>query len=95
MPLAHLPKIGYGFFHDPMPFAFPAPPPRLGIEHENAGIANFVASSLVTFAVRERLSHVLEPPTNGLRRHFPFDRESFARTQTASSAITNAPVATR
>jgi peptidoglycan/LPS O-acetylase OafA/YrhL len=74
-PIAYLGKISYGIyiFHYLVPIAFAAIATRLGIAYQDAGIVNFVASSLVTFAIAALSWHLFEARINGLKRHFPYE----------------------
>jgi peptidoglycan/LPS O-acetylase OafA/YrhL len=75
-PIVYLGRISYGIyiFHNLVPVAFGAAASRLGIDYEDAGILNFVASSLATFALAALSWHLFERPLNRLKRHFPYDR---------------------
>jgi peptidoglycan/LPS O-acetylase OafA/YrhL len=76
-PIAYLGKISYGIyiFHYLVPIAFGAIAKQLGISYHDIGFVNFVASSLVTFAVAALSWHLLESPINGLKRHFRYDND--------------------
>jgi peptidoglycan/LPS O-acetylase OafA/YrhL len=76
-PIAYLGKISYGIyiFHYLVPIAFGAIAKQLGISYHDIGFVNFVASSLVTFAVAALSWHLLESPINGLKRHFRYDSD--------------------
>jgi len=75
-PIAYLGKISYGIyiFHNLVPVAFAAIATSLGIHYEDAGVINFVASSLVTFAVAALSWHLFERPINGLKRYFQYEK---------------------
>jgi peptidoglycan/LPS O-acetylase OafA/YrhL len=75
-PIVYLGKISYGIYiyHFLVPLAFAAAATRLGIGYEDSGVGNFIATSLVTFAVAAVSWHVFEAPINGLKRYFRYER---------------------
>jgi peptidoglycan/LPS O-acetylase OafA/YrhL len=74
-PIVYLGKISYGIyiFHYLVPLTFAAAATRLGIEYVNSGFVNFIAASLVTFAIAAISWHSFERPINGLKRHFGYE----------------------
>ena len=74
-PVVYLGKISYGIyiFHYLVPLGFDAAATHFGVEYENSGFFNFIATSLVTFGVAALSWHTLERPINGLKRHFRYE----------------------
>jgi peptidoglycan/LPS O-acetylase OafA/YrhL len=94
-PIAYLGKISYGIyiFHNLVPVVFGAAARKLGVDYQDAGIVNFVASSLATFAVAALSWHFFEGPINGLKRHFPYERHRDAHPVSSVAPAGRAPVA--
>jgi peptidoglycan/LPS O-acetylase OafA/YrhL len=76
-PISYLGKISYGIyiFHYFVPAAFGAAAKRFGIQYHDAGIVNFVACSLATFAIAALSWQLFEARVNGLKRHFRYDSD--------------------
>jgi peptidoglycan/LPS O-acetylase OafA/YrhL len=74
-PIAYLGKVSYGIyiFHMLVPVAFAYIAARLGRGYTDAGFVNFVATSLVTFAIAALSWELFEGPINGFKRHFRYD----------------------
>jgi peptidoglycan/LPS O-acetylase OafA/YrhL len=94
-PIIYLGKISYGIyiFHNLVPVVFGAAARKLGVDYQDAGIVNFVASSLATFAVAALSWHFFEGPINGLKRHFRYERHRDAHPVSSVAPAGRAPVA--
>ena len=79
-PIVYLGKISYGIyiFHFLVPLGFAAVATHFAVGYKNSGFVNFIATSLVTFAVAALSWHLFERPVNGLKRHFRYESASSA-----------------
>jgi peptidoglycan/LPS O-acetylase OafA/YrhL len=94
-PIIYLGKISYGIyiFHNIVPFIFAAIAVRIGVNYEDAGIVNFILTSLATFGIAALSWRCFEGPINGLKRYFPYDPERKAHPVTSVAPAGEAPAA--